>query len=122
MSKATIFLLPFPDRTIKNDEIIEIFEDDVHREMYRVSYKPADLTKKRYEFYLTESHTRVYVADLLKSLSMDSDPAEYIQITTRTGPSVLYQVADLQSSSIRWQIENMIDAAIRTDVEVVRTK
>lgn len=97
----------------EHDDVIEIHDDDEYIEMYRIVYRTPECKKKESVSYMTRSKTLVYISDLLKSLTYDTDPFAFLQVTTRIHPSIQYQVPDLWDSSIRHLIEDMIDTALR---------
>jgi len=95
------------------DDILRIFDDDVHEDMYRVVYKPHDIETGLNEMYLSYADLREYISTILKSLEHDTDPFEYVQIMTPIHPSVMYHTADLEDRDTRWQVEDMIFLACR---------
>ncbi len=102
-----------------NDDIITVSHDEAYRSMYKIVYAANDSATKS-KFYLCERDTMDYVSDVLKSLNSDVDSFVNIQITTAIHPSIMYCVPDLADDNIRWQIEDMILAALRTNVHRVK--
>ena len=111
-AKVTLFLQR-KNLESKHDDVIEIHDDDEYVEMYRIVYRTPECKKKESVFYMTRSKTLAYIADLLKALTYDSDPFAFVQVTTRTYPSIQYQVPDLWDSNIRHLIEDMVDTSLR---------
>ena len=107
--------------TPASDDVLMVYDDDEFYEMQRVEYKPAEY-RKRYQFYLEQGKTIEYISDLLKALRHDVDPFEYIQIDTAMHPSILYHTSDLDCNSTRWLIEDMVAAAIRRPIRIIKSK
>ena len=108
MAKA---ILHFITKT-NQDDILRIYDDDVHDDMYRVVFKPHDGTALN-EMSLSYRELQDYVSTILKSLERDNDPFEYVQVMTPIHPSVLYHVCELDDRETRWRIEDMIFLACR---------
>lgn len=109
MLKATIHFVTKDNR----DDILRIFDDDTHEDMYRVVYKAHDVTTGVDEVYLTYPDLQDYFSTILKSLQHDTDPFEYVQIMTPIHPSIMYHSADLEDRDTRWQVEDMVFLACR---------
>lgn len=111
MSKVTLYFV-----TNKNeDDVLRIFDDDVHPDMYRLVFKAHDMQGPN-EFYLSDRDLQDYISETLKSMQNDMDPYEYVQVMTAIHPSILYHVCDLESQAVRWQVEDMVVAACRRPV------
>lgn len=106
----------------ESDDILRIYDDDEFYEMQRVEYKPAEYPSRQNQFYLEQTRTIEYISDVLKSLTYDVDPFEYIQIDTAMHPPIVYHVAELDSKQTRWLIEDMLAAAIRRPVRTIKVK
>lgn len=115
MLKATIYL---QRKTGEGDDILKIYEDELYVEMYRLVYEAPDIRKKN-QFYLSRHLVGNYISDFLTSLRDDSDPFEYIQLSTVIHPTVLYHISDLERPATRHLIDDMITMAMRTPVEKV---
>ena len=113
---ATIYLA----QKTGNDDIITVTHDEAYRSMYKIIYQANDMSV-RHKFYLCERDTMDYLSDVLKSLDCDIDPFVNVQVTTAIHPSIMYCVPDLADSEIRWQIEDMILRALRTNVHRVKS-
>ncbi len=120
MLKVTLYVQRQDTREDK-DDVIKIYEDPDFLEMCRITYTTPEL-KKTSQFYMTRRLVTTYISDLLHSFVHDSDPFEYIQVTTAIHPSVNYHVSDLDSSHVRRLIEDMVYDAIKTPVERVKTE
>lgn len=119
MLKATIYIQRTTGRDETDDDIIRIYDDDEYRDTVRVVYSTPELAKNA-TFYFTIPRAITYISDLLKTLRHDSSPFEHVQVTTAIQPSVLYHVSDLDSSEVRYLIEDTVDTALRRPV--FRTK
>jgi hypothetical protein len=117
MLKVTLFIQRTGGHTVESDDTIQIFEDETHQDMVRVVYSTSEL-KKNATFSLPVSKAMLYIRDTLKSLRHDSMPFEYVQVTTRIHPSVLYHVSDLDDDDIRYLIEDTVESAIRLQVSL----
>jgi len=109
MLKATVHFVTKENR----DDILRIFDDDVHEDMYRVIYKPHDIESGLNEVYLSYRDLQDYVSTIFKSLENDNDPFEYIQIMTPIHPSVMYHTSELEDRDVRWLVEDMVFLACR---------
>ena len=101
-----------PNVTEDHDDILNIYEDEEFRTMYRLEYQTPEVKGKKYRFYLDERSTLDHVSDILKSMLHDADPFEHIQVQSFVQPSVLYHVSDMDDRSIRWQLEDAVRAAM----------
>ena len=119
MLKTTIYIQRRDGKGEEDDDIIRIYDDDEYRDTVRAVYSTPEL-KKNATFYFTIPHAIAYINDLLKTLRHDSSPFEHVQVTTAIHPSILYHVSDLDSSEIRYLIEDTIEVALRRPV--FRTK
>jgi hypothetical protein len=99
----------------RGDDVIHMYEDDTHHDMVRVVYSTPEW-KKSSEFYLTTSKAMSYIHDTLKTLTHDSQPFEYVQVSTSIHPTVLYHVLDLDCNDVRYLIEETVEAALRQPV------
>lgn len=112
MLKAKLFFT----RTGREDDIIQVFDDDEYLEMVRVVYTPGEYTKASNEFYFTRRDAMAYLSSILKSMEADSDPFEFVELQTAIHPSVMYPIGELEDARTRWLIEDMIEQAIRANV------
>lgn len=119
MLKATLFIQRSETPGSKDDDVIRMYEDETHHDMIQLVYSTPEL-KREATFYLPTSKALAYISDTLKTLTHDSQPFEYVQVTTQIHPSVLYHVADLDDRSVRLLIEDTLEAALRQPV--FRTK
>ena len=108
MLKATLHFVTKENR----DDILRIFDDDTHDDMFRVIYKPNDAAGLN-EFHLTYREVQDYVSTILKSLDGDTEPFEYIQVSTSMHPSVMYHTSELEDRDVRWRVEDMVFLACR---------
>jgi hypothetical protein len=117
-SKVTLIVI----RKNNEEDRINIYEDETHREMFRLTYKSADSSKTLKEFYMSERRALNYISDILESLNHDVDPFEYLQVLSDIHPSVMYSVFDLDDEDIRTEIENIVSDAMLTGVETVNLR
>jgi hypothetical protein len=111
MLKATVYIQRKNSKGVEDDDVIRFSEDDEFAEMVAITYSSPEM-KKDNTFYLPRSRAMTYLDEVLKSLSHDSDPFEYVQVTTAMHPSVLYHVSDLDCRDIRYLIEDTVESAI----------
>ena len=118
MNKCTIRLLR---KNNEKDDVIQIYDDADFEEMYRINFRANDL-KKTSEFYLDHGRTMSYISVILKSLSLDVDPFEQVQVETAMHPAVLYHISDLDDREVRHLIEDIVDTALRRPIEAIKRK
>ena len=87
---------------------------------YIVKYTPSDLKGTSYQFYMNLEECKKYVYRTLKLLSLDNHPFSHIQLTTRSTPSVLFEIPDLGDSEVRYLIEDALVAALRVNPKILR--
>jgi hypothetical protein len=111
MLKATLYFV----NNTNEDDIVRIFDDDVHNDMYRVVFKAHDMVGLN-EFHMNYRDLQDYISDMLKSTQNDTDPYEYVQVMTAIHPSIMYHTSELEKREVRWQIEDMVGVACRCTV------
>ena len=111
MLKATLYFV----NKNNEDDIVRIFDDDVHNDMYRVVFK-ADGMEGLNEFHINYRDLQDYISDMLKATQNDTDPYEYIQVMTAIHPTIMYHTSELDKREVRWQIEDMVSLACRSTV------
>ena len=82
---------------------------------FEVVYCPGDM-ETTYRFIMDTDKSAKYVHYLLKSLKNDTDPFEFLQVTTKMSPSVIYDIDDLASIRTRSFIEDSIMLALTSGV------
>lgn len=108
----------FIQKSNNPDDEIAIFTSNVPG-MYKVVYKPNDsVSGSRYSFFMNQERVLDYLANVLRTLSTDVEPFQYIQMQTMTSPSILYNIADLEDREIRM----IILEAVRYALEAHPTK
>jgi hypothetical protein len=117
-SKVTLIVI----RNNNEEDRINVYEDETHREMFRLTYKSADTSKTLKEFYMSERRALNYISDILESLTHDVDPFEHLQVLSDIHPSVMYHVMDLDDEDIRTEIENIVSDAMLTSVDTVNLR
>jgi hypothetical protein len=110
MSVATLYI----QQNHGHDEIISFGNWSVPG-MYEVRYRPSDLPKTSYVFYMDINECEDYIYRTLKLLSLDTSPFHCVQVTTRMTPSVLFEIADLDDSRLRRLVEDTVLGALRTN-------
>lgn len=88
--------------------------------MFEVKYCPNDLPNTTYNFYLDLEECEDYLYRTLKLLSLDTNPFHSIQVTTRTTPSVIFEIPDLSDVALRHLIEDTVLGALRTNPRVLK--
>lgn len=116
MLRCKIFIVnELDDRN--QDDTICIY--DTENDTFRIVYHCSDYTQRQRQFYLTRHATLNYIEDLLRSMKYDTEPFQYIQISTEMHPSVLYHGIDLEKIAVRRLIIDMIDTAMRHKIESI---
>lgn len=87
--------------------------------VFEVTFKPNDLPKTTYKFYMTLQECEDYLYRTLKLLSLDTNPFSHIQVTTRMTPSVIFEIPDLDDTYLREAIEKTVLTALRTAPRVL---
>lgn len=119
MLKATLYVQRNNGKGQEDDDIIRIYDDDEYRDTVRIVYSTPELAKNA-TFYFTVSAATRYIHDMLKTFTHDSQPFEYVQVSTQIHPSILYHVSDLDDSEVRYLIVDTVEDAIRRPI--FRTK
>jgi hypothetical protein len=104
------------------DDILTVYDDDEFYEMQRIEYKPGEYSRRQFQYFLEQEHTLEYLADLLKMLTLDADPFEYIQIDTPMHPSVLYHISELDTRETRWFLEDIFKTVLRRPIRTIKQK
>ena len=101
MSTVTFFI----QKEGQPDDIV-YFSNSVGMErVYSVRYAPNDV-KGHFTFTLQHRDLYDYITNLLTSLTNDVEPFERFQVTSRVGPSVVYNIEDLLDEDIRHAIRD----------------
>jgi hypothetical protein len=108
-----------PNGPSSSDDVIHMYDDDEFHDMVRIVYSTPEW-KKSSEFFLPTVKAMDYIHTTLKTLTHDSQPFEYVQVSTSIHPSVLYHVLDLDDGEVRYLIEDTIEAALRRPVSRVK--
>lgn len=117
MLKATLYIQRATGGRA-NDDVIKVYETTENTDLYRIVYSTPEV-KKDSQFHMGCHVASQYFGDLLKSLTYDTEPFEYVQLSTAIHPSVIYHVSDLDDSSIRHMVEDMLMESIRRPVDLV---
>lgn len=113
MQRATIrFVRDTGDE--REDDMIRIFDTDCN-DLFRVTFRANDM-KRASQFMATRHLALQYIAEILHTLTHDSDPFESIQVDTAIHPSILYSVMDMDEAHIRSLVEDTIDSALRRTI------
>lgn len=119
MAKVILFIQK-SSASARDDDIISIYETPDYTDMFRIVYRPGEFKERQNQFYMSRHVLGNYISDTLRSLAMDCDPFEYVQVSTAHHPSVLYHTSDLDKRETRHMIEDMIMAAVRMPVEKIK--
>lgn len=119
MNRATIRFVRDGNDEME-DDVIRIFDTDCN-DLFRITFRAADM-KRTSQFMATRHLALQYIADILHTMSHDSDPFESIQVDTAIHPSILYHVADMDEHHIRRLVEDTVDSVlyrtiVKTDTE-----
>lgn len=117
MLKATLYIQRSRDEEDR-DDVVKIYDVGAASDIYRVVYSTPETTKAT-QFYTSRDALSAYIVDLLSSLRYDTDPFEYVQVTTAIHPSVVYHVSDLDNPSVRHLIEDLIYSTLRIKTQKV---
>lgn len=101
-----------------HDDRIMVSPHAGSHEIFEVIYRSPELKTDR-RFLASFFSTMRYVDDMLTSMRHDTEPFESIQLTTAIHPAVLYHVSDMDESSTRELILNMIADALKFEVTKV---
>ncbi len=101
-----------------DDDSITIQAHPESAEIFKVIYHSPDLKTDRM-FLAGFSGVLSYMEDTLVSMGHDMDPFENIQVLTLIHPSVLYHVSDMDMSSTRELILDMIRDSLRYSVNTL---
>lgn len=82
---------------------------------FEVVYCPGDL-ETTYRFIMDLDKCSTYVHYLLKSLKNDSDPFEFLQVSTKIAPSIIYDIEELGNTRVRDFVEESIMLALTSGV------
>lgn len=113
--KQVTFVVTRKDQGSRGDDRIEVTSFEGDAGLYRVTYKTPELRDVK-TFVTTESKVADYLEDVLYSLSRDTAPFEYFQVSTHIHPSVMYHIADLYDADMRRLVLNMSADALSFNV------
>ena len=99
----------------ERDDII-YFNRTNNPDVIAITNAPGE-SRSTFTFYSSMAKTDEYVWDLLRSLSLDTDPFLKIQITPKTGPAIIYEISDLADRSTRSLIHNTVMYALQASRE-----
>ena len=116
MSRVTL-LFTRPGKGPAHDDSINITPHADSREIFDVVFRTPELKADR-KFMASFASVLHYVEDVLLSMRCDTDPFENVQLLTSIHPNILYHVSDLDESSTRDTLMNMIRDTLRFDVTV----
>lgn len=99
-------------RQHRDDDSIRFDRLSSDPDRVQVTYRDGDSSVERdFVFHISRDSVSSYVSDVLFGLRHDTDPFDYIQVLTVTGPSILYTIPDLDDQDIRANIRTTIHAA-----------
>ena len=112
MNLLSVWLIAKDDRA---DDKMEFFRSERASETMRVKYSPGDSQSgSTYTFILSREGVRRYLGNIFRSLQLDMDPWEKVQISPVTGPSIMFHIGDLDDAEE--MIMDTIDSLLYTDV------
>lgn len=117
MRCATLFFT-HKGKTAVHDDVITITPIEQSRGVFEVVYKTPEMKERK--FLASFNSVLQYVEDTLTSMRHDTDPFERIQVNTSIHPIVMYHVADMDDSSVRDLILNMVGDSMKFDVRLIR--
>lgn len=100
----------------RGDDVITMSNS---QDMTFITYRDGD-RKGRYEFNLDQHDAYTYVSEFLLGLSHDMDPFDYIQVIPCIGPSILYNIWELENETIRDLILSQIHTSLCGEVRYNR--
>jgi len=102
-------------RESKSDEEIRIYNTanwfGRDTDTYKIVFTPSQ--KDLYTFHMTAQGVESYVYTLLKSMCVDQDPYEHIQVTTAAFPSILYNASDLENNVVHDSILDLVTSTLK---------
>lgn len=101
-----------------NDDKIIIQHNVQYFNLFDVTYSTPELKMAR-KFTADESDVMDFFSDILRGVQTDTDPFEYIQISSAIHPNFIFTVKEFDCS-IRCNIMNMIRFALRADIRQKR--
>lgn len=116
MIKTTLYLTR-SGKGRAHDDVIQVSENGESRDLFDVRFTTPELRKSK-TFTFTESKVMDYISDILRALPIDMDPFENVQLTTAIHPIIFYHVSDMARPDTRTTVMDMIQTALRTDVQV----
>lgn len=114
MSRVTL-LFTRKGKGAAHDDNITITCHSGSHEIFDVVFRTPELKEDR-KFMASFSSVLHYVEDILLSMRCDTDPFEHIQLLTNIHPNILYHVSDMDESSNRDTLMNMIRDTLRFDI------
>jgi len=101
-----------------NDDKIIVQHNVQYFNLFDVTYSTPELKVAR-TFTADESDVMDFFSDTLRGLQTDTDPFEYLQISTSIHPVFIFRVNEFDCD-IRCNIMNMIRFALRADIKQKR--
>jgi hypothetical protein len=95
-----------------HDDWITVKPHEGSSDIFEVVYRSPDMSSDRM-FLASFSDVLKYIDNTLTSMRHDVDPFENIQLLTVIHPSVLYHVSDMDDSSIRDLMMEIIRDSMR---------
>ena len=101
----------YVQKTGQRDDVIRVFSVADAPDMFRVKYTPND-GNHSYTFYYNKHRVETYIETMIHTMSSDVEPFSYFQVATAISPSVVYNVADLESTDIRREIMDIVHLSL----------
>lgn len=123
MSRLILHYQPKDSASSRTDDVTIVNVDEDYPEFFHITHNPADVPGSSFEYSMSEYALLDHIEDILTGLSHDSDPYEYVQVTTNIGPPILYHVSDLDFPEARKNLLRIVRTALRTlTTQVKRSK
>ena len=103
-----------------NDDKIIVQHNVQYFNLFDVTYSTPELKVDR-KFTADESDVMDFFSDILRGVQTDTDPFEYLQISTSIHPVFIFKVREFGCEN-RCNIMNMIRFALRADVRQKRIR
>jgi hypothetical protein len=101
-----------------NDDKIIVQHNVQYFNLFDVTYTTPELKVAR-KFTADESDVMDFFSDILRGVQTDTDPFEFVQISSAIHPNFIFKVREFDCS-IRCNIMNMIRFALRADIKQKR--
>ena len=123
MAQLQLHFQPKDSVSSRTDDVLSVFADEDYPDYFHVTSRPSDSGRTEFSFSMSDIALMDHIENIVDGLVHDSDPYEYLQITSNIGPAILYHVSELDTSSVRKNLLRLIWTSLRTlTTEVKRSK